>query len=74
MAGSAVKKSKNVEQKLGVITDSVSNIFSMTEQVATAVEEQSMVTRDIAKNVVNIESTSMESTTGSTQITATAKE
>lgn len=74
MAGNAVEKSKKVEQTLGVITDSVSNIFSMTEQVAAAVEEQSMVTRDIAKNVVNIESTSMESTTGSTQITATAKE
>ncbi len=33
-----------------------------------------MVTQDVAQNVVNVEHKSMESTTGSTQITATAKE
>jgi methyl-accepting chemotaxis protein len=74
MASHAVENSKNVEKTLGDITDSVSNIFAMTEQVAVAVEEQAMVTLDVAKNVVNIEHKSMESTTGSTQITATAKE
>ncbi len=74
MATDAVENSKNVEQTLGNITDSVSNIFAMTEQVATAVEEQAMVTQDVAQNVVNVEHKSMESTTGSTQITATAKE
>ncbi|PKG82165.1 methyl-accepting chemotaxis protein [Colwellia sp. 75C3] len=74
MASNAVESSKNVEKTLGDITDSVSNIFAMTEQVAVAVEEQAMVTLDVAKNVVNIEHKSMESTTGSTQITATAKE
>ena len=46
----------------------------MTEQVAVADEEQAMVTQDVAKNVVNIEHKSMESATGSTQITTTAKE
>lgn len=74
MAGNAVENSKNVEQTLGAITHSVSNIFAMTEQVAVAVEEQAMVTQDVAKNVVNIEHKSMESATGSTQITTTAKE
>lgn len=74
MAKNAVENSKNVEQTLGDITKSISNIFAMTEQVAVAVEEQAMVTQDVAKNVVNIEHKSMESTTGSTQITATAKE
>lgn len=74
MAENAVKNSKNVEQTLGGITQSVSNIFAMTEQVAVAVEEQAMVTQDVAKNVINIEHKSMESATGSTQITTTAKE
>jgi methyl-accepting chemotaxis protein len=74
MAANAVENSKNVEQTLGSITSSVSNIFAMTDQVAVAVEEQAMVTQDVAENVVNIEHKSMESTTGSTQITATAKE
>jgi len=74
MAVSAVENSKNVEQTLGAITHSVSTIFAMTEQVAVAVEEQAMVTQDVAKNVVTIEHKSMESATGSTQITTTAKE
>ena len=56
------------------LTQSVSNIFAMTEQVAVAVEQQAMVTQDVAKSVVNIEYKSMESTAGSTQITATAKD
>ncbi|MFQ3267284.1 MAG: methyl-accepting chemotaxis protein [Colwellia sp.] len=74
MASDAVESSKNVEQTLGNITDSVSNIFAMTGQVAVAVEEQAMVTLDVAKNVINIEQKAIETTTGSTQITATAKE
>lgn len=74
MASDAVESSKNVEQTLGNITDSVTNIFAMTEQVAVAVEEQAMVTLDVAKNVVHIEQKAIETTTGSTQITATAKE
>lgn len=74
MAAKAVENSKNVEQSLDGITSSVSNIYAMTEQVATAVEEQSIVTQDVAKNVVNIEQKSMESTTAATQIANTAKE
>ena len=74
MAENAVESSKNVEQALSAITRSVSNIFAITEQVAAAVEEQSVVTQDVAKSVVNIEHKSMESTTASTQIAATAKE
>jgi len=74
MAINAVENSKNVEKTLGAITNSVSNIFEMTEQVAVAVEEQAMVTQDVAENVVNVEHRSMDSTTGSTQITATARE
>jgi methyl-accepting chemotaxis protein len=74
MAEKAVTNSKNVEETLSGITSSVSNIFAMTEQVAVAVEEQAMVTQDVAKNVVSVEQKSMESTTGATQIATTARE
>lgn len=46
----------------------------MTEQIATATEEQAVVTQDIAQNVMAVEQKSTESTTGATQIAATAKE
>lgn len=74
MADEAVANSKDVEDTLSGITSSVSNIFAMTEQVAVAVEEQAMVTQDVAKNVVSVEQKSMESTTGATQIATTARE
>jgi methyl-accepting chemotaxis protein len=74
MASEAVTNSKNVEDTLSGITSSVSNIFAMTEQVAVAVEEQATVTQVVAKNVVSVEEKSMESTTGATQIAATAQE
>jgi methyl-accepting chemotaxis protein len=74
MAQDAVVNSKNVEDTLSGITTSVSNIFAMTEQVAAAVEEQAMVTQDLAKNVVSVEQKSMETTSGATQIAATARE
>lgn len=74
MAEHAVGNSKDVEQALGEITNSVSNIFAMTEQVSVAIEEQATVTDDVAQSVINIEQKSQESTNGSAQITATAKE
>lgn len=73
-ASSAVSHSKSVEVLLSDITNSVSNIFAMTEQIATAIEEQAVVTQDVAQNVVNVEQKSMESTTGASQIASTAKE
>lgn len=73
-AGAAVENSKNVEHVLEEITHAVTHIFSMTEQVATAVEEQSVVTQDVAQNIVNIEQMSAETTAGATQISSTARE
>jgi len=74
MASEAVLNSKNVENALDGITESVSNIFSMTEQVAVAVEEQAAVTQDVAKSVINVEHESVASATGATQISTTAQE
>lgn len=74
MSSRAVEDSRGVEQTLQGISGAVSEIFSMTEQIATATEEQAVVTQDIAQNVVAVEQKSTESTTGATQIAATAKE
>ncbi|PTO87248.1 methyl-accepting chemotaxis protein [Vibrio splendidus] len=74
MSSRAVEDSRGVEQTLQDISGAVSEIFSMTEQIATATEEQAVVTQDIAQNIVAVEQKSTESTTGATQIAATAKE
>jgi len=73
-AEEAVHNSKDVEHVLEEITTSVGNIFAMTDQIATAIEEQAVVTQDVAQNVVSVEEKSMETTTGANQISITAKE
>lgn len=73
-AEDAVKNSKDVEFVLEEISESVSTIFGMTDQIATAIEEQAVVTQDVAQNVVAVEQQSMESTEGANQIAITARE
>ena len=73
-AADAVSKSDEVAQTLRDITTAVNQIFAMTEQVATAIEEQSIVTQDVAENIVDVKQKSMESATGANQIAITAKE
>jgi methyl-accepting chemotaxis protein len=73
-AEDAVNNSKDVEHVLEEITTSVGNIFAMTDQIATAIEEQAVVTQDVARNVVSVEEKSVESTTGANQILVTAQE
>tara|TARA_R110002050_G_scaffold299730_1_gene466133 strand:- start:5696 stop:7675 length:1980 start_codon:yes stop_codon:yes gene_type:complete len=73
-AAEAVENSKEVEQLLQEITVSVGDIFAMTDQIATAIEEQAVVTGDIAQNVVSVEEKSRETTAGANQILVTAKE
>ncbi len=70
----AVKEAKVVEDTLDNIIRSIRDIFSMTEEVATAIEQQVVVAQKVTNNVVTIEQKSMESTTGATQIAVTAKE
>jgi len=73
-AAEAVENSKEVEQLLQEITVSVGDIFAMTDQIATAIEEQAIVTQDVAKNVVSVEEKSIETTAGANQILLTAQE
>ncbi|WP_159817021.1 methyl-accepting chemotaxis protein [Colwellia sp. 20A7] len=70
----AVSNSKDVEHMLEEITESVGDIFAMTDQIATAIEEQAIVTQDVAKNVVSVEEQSIETTAGANQILLTAQE
>jgi methyl-accepting chemotaxis protein len=73
-ATEAVENSKEVEHLLEEITLSVGDIFAMTDQIATAIEEQAVVTQDVARNVVTVEEKSIETTVGADQILVTAKE
>jgi methyl-accepting chemotaxis protein len=73
-AEDAVASSKKVADLLQDISISISTIFAMTEKIATAIEEQAVVTQDVAQNIVNVEQKAVESTTGATQIAVTAKE
>ena len=73
-ATEAVVNSKEVEHLLEEITVSVGDIFAMTDQIATAIEEQAVVTQDVAQNVVSVEEKSIETATGANQISVTAKE
>lgn len=72
-ASQAVENSKEVENSLKEITASVSHMFSFSDQVAAAVEEQSVVTQEVARNVINIEGQSLESVAASKQILSTAE-
>lgn len=73
-AAEAVGNSKEVEHMLEEITESVGDIFAMTDQIAAAIEEQAVVTQDVARNVVSVEEKSVETTAGADQISVTAKE
>jgi len=73
-AAEAVQNSKEVEGALDEISQSVSHIFSLTEQVAVSVEEQATVTQEVAANVINIEGKAFDSVAGAKQISTTAKQ
>ena len=73
-ADEVVQQSKSVEDALVDITQSVSQIHALSDQVSVAVEEQATVTQDVARSIVNIEHKSTESTTGATEIATTSKE
>ena len=73
-ASQAVDGSMQIEQSLLEISQSVSDIAKMINQISFSVEEQATVSQEIAKNIVNVEQKSMASTTGASQIAATAIE
>jgi methyl-accepting chemotaxis protein len=55
-AKSSVEQAQNTGEALGLISESVSKITQMTEQIATATEEQHHVAEGISSNILNISS------------------
>lgn len=71
LAGSSVELTRTAGAALSNITESVSNIQSMNQQIAAAAEQQSAVAEEISRSVVNVRDVAEQSATGSDQ-TATS--
>ena len=63
----SVEKAQHAGQSLSSITQSVETILQMNTQIATASEEQSAVSEEIQRNVVNIQNIAEETSAGAEQ-------
>lgn len=71
-ANKSVEKSSSIQGLIANIKLSISSINQMTDQIATAVEEQVVVAADIAENVTQLSSTADESASAANQIALTS--
>ncbi|MCB1875639.1 MAG: methyl-accepting chemotaxis protein [Chromatiales bacterium] len=55
-----VSKTRDVGVALQAIADAVNSIVDMTSQIATAAEEQGVVTKDVSRNVSNVDQTTRQ--------------
>ncbi len=62
-----VETTLSARSKLDAIVDGVYSINEMTHQIATATEQQSLVSEEINKNIVNINTVSEETANGARQ-------
>lgn len=69
----SVEKSTDISNIIHEIQSSIQTITQMTDQIATAVEEQVVVASDIAENITKISVAADESATSATEIAATTK-
>lgn len=67
LTGDAVASAKDAGQSLAGINVAVREIADMTTQIATAAEEQSSVTSEIDKNLVQINSLAMNTAEGASK-------
>ncbi|HIZ50427.1 MAG TPA: methyl-accepting chemotaxis protein [Candidatus Pseudomonas excrementavium] len=74
LAGSSVELTRTAGAALSNITESVSNIQSMNQQIAAAAEQQSAVAEEISRSVVNVRDVAEQSATGSDQTAASSIE
>ncbi|WP_285260502.1 methyl-accepting chemotaxis protein [Halopseudomonas bauzanensis] len=74
LAGSSVELTRTAGAALSSITESVSNIQSMNQQIAAAAEQQSAVAEEISRSVVNVRDVAEQSATGSDQTAASSIE
>jgi methyl-accepting chemotaxis protein len=73
-AGATVEKAQHAGQSLSSITQAVETILQMNTQIATASEEQSAVSEEIQRNVVNIQTISEETSMGAEQTSSASAE
>ncbi|MFA7097470.1 MAG: methyl-accepting chemotaxis protein [Gammaproteobacteria bacterium] len=73
-AQATVAQAANADQALKAITEAVTVITDMNNQIASAAEEQSAVAEEINRNVVNIKQIADMSSEGARQITSTSTE
>lgn len=69
-ASAVVSEAKDAEESLSKITNAVAGIHQMNTQIATAAEEQSVVSEDIHRNVVSIQNVSEQTTDSADQASA----
>jgi len=73
-AGSTVEMAQHAGESLSTITQAVESILDMNTQIAAASEEQSAVSEEINRNVVNIQDISTQTATGASQISGASSE
>ena len=73
-AGATVEQAQHAGQSLSTITQAVETILQMNTQIATASEEQSAVSEEIQRNVVNIQTISEETSIGADQTSTASAE
>ncbi|SES02901.1 methyl-accepting chemotaxis protein [Halopseudomonas bauzanensis] len=74
LAGNSVELTRTAGAALSSITESVSNIQSMNQQIAAAAEQQSAVAEEISRSVVNVRDVAEQSATGGDQTAASSIE
>jgi methyl-accepting chemotaxis protein len=66
--GASVKQATQIGERLKSITSAVVSISEINTQIASAIEEQSIVAEDINKNVVSVDSLAQRGDAASTEI------
>jgi len=73
-AGTSVEPAQQAGNSLDAITQSVDTINQMNTQIATASEEQSSVSQEIQRNVINIQTIAEETAEGAEQTSQASEE
>jgi len=73
-AGSTLLLAQGAGDSLSEITASINQISERNIVIASAAEEQAQVAREVDRNIVNIRDLSLQSASGSNQISASSHE
>ncbi|MEY8215662.1 MAG: HAMP domain-containing methyl-accepting chemotaxis protein [Colwellia sp.] len=73
-ASDCVNQSEEADKALEIITHAVHEAFDRSSQIATAAEEQSVVTHEISENLESIVAIAEQTTAGSQQTAASSRE